>query len=54
MEIASILPIHGGEMDFRKFDDVLYEYACHEGNYSMSNIHRSARSEDRRTAENQP
>ena len=33
----------GGEMDFRKFDDVLYEYACHEGNYALSNILRGAR-----------
>ena len=24
----------GGEVPFRRFNDLLYEYACHEGNYS--------------------
>ena len=44
----------GGEIPFRKFDDLLYEYACHEGNYSLSNILRGARYEDRQSAQNQP
>ena len=39
----------GGEMDFRKFDDVLYEYACHEGNYALSNILRGARYQERQS-----
>ena len=25
------------------YDDLLYEYACHEGNYAMGNILRGAR-----------
>jgi hypothetical protein len=29
----------------------LYEYACHEGNYSMTNILAGARAEERKTAE---
>ena len=44
----------GGEMDFRKFDDVLYEYACHEGNYAISNILRGARYQERQAAQNRP
>jgi len=28
-------------------DDVMYEYACHEGNYGMPNLLSSARAEDR-------
>ena len=30
-----------------KTDDVMYEYACHEGNYGMPNLLSSARAEDR-------
>ena len=44
----------GGEIPFKKFDDLLYEYACHEGNYSMANIMRGTRYEDRQVAENRP
>ena len=42
----------GGGMDFRKFDDVLYEYACHEGNYALSNILRGARYQEAQAARN--
>ncbi len=42
----------GGEMDFREFHDVLYEYACHEGNYALSNILRGARYQERQSARN--
>jgi hypothetical protein len=31
-----------GEMPLRKFGGPLYEYACHEGNYGLTNILRSA------------
>ena len=44
----------GGEMDFRKFDNVLYEYACHEGNYALSNILRGARYQDRMSEKDEP
>jgi hypothetical protein len=33
-----------------KTDDRIYEYACHEGNYGMPNLLRSARAEDQATA----
>ncbi len=33
----------GGEIPIKKFDDLLYEYACHEGNYSMAGVLGGAR-----------
>jgi hypothetical protein len=33
----------GGEVPFRKVDHLLYEYACHEGNYALTNILSGAR-----------
>ena len=27
-----------GELPFTRIDEMVYEYACHEGNYAMSNI----------------
>jgi hypothetical protein len=27
-----------GELPFNRIDEMIYEYACHEGNYAMSNI----------------
>ncbi len=32
-----------GEYTWRRSNDVIYEYACHEGNYAMGNILRGAR-----------
>ena len=32
-----------GEYVWRQSDDRIYEYACHEGNYSMAGILRGAR-----------
>lgn len=37
-----------GEMPLRKAEGKIYEYACHEGNYSMANILAGAREEERR------
>jgi hypothetical protein len=37
----------GGEIPIKKFDDKLYEYACHEGNYSMYSVMSGARYQDR-------
>src|SRR5262245_13201731 len=34
------------EVPFRAVPDRLYEYACHEGNYSMTNVLRGARAEE--------
>ena len=39
----------GGEIPFRKLDELLYEYACHEGNYALSNILRGARYQERQS-----
>ena len=36
----------GGSIPFERLDDLLYEYACHEGNYSLSNTLSGARYEE--------
>ena len=33
----------GGQVPFERFDDLVYEYACHEGNYALMNILSGAR-----------
>jgi hypothetical protein len=33
----------GGQVPWRRFDDQLYEYACHEGNYALESILSGAR-----------
>jgi hypothetical protein len=40
----------GGEIPFRSFDQPVFEYACHEGNYALENILRGARFEERQAA----
>jgi hypothetical protein len=42
----------GGEVPFRKYNDLLYEYSCHEGNYAMSNILSGARYQERQAGGN--
>ena len=42
----------GGQMPFKRFDDFLYEYNCHEGNYAMSNILSGARYQERQAGRN--
>ena len=37
-----------GRLEMTRTEDRIYEYACHEGNYSMSGVLRGARSEERR------
>ena len=37
----------GGEVPFVRMDDLLYEYACHEGNYALENVLRGARAQER-------
>jgi hypothetical protein len=44
----------GGQVPFVKFDDRLYEYACHEGNYSLFNVLSGARAQERAADQNQP
>ena len=41
----------GGEIPYQKFDDKLYEYACHEGNYSLSGVLSGARYQERLEAQ---
>lgn len=38
----------GGQVPLRRLDGLLYEYACHEGNYSLANILSGARFEEAR------
>jgi hypothetical protein len=40
----------GGEVPFRRTDELIYEYACHEGNYALSNILSGERDRERREA----
>ena len=42
----------GGEVPFKKYNDLLYEYSCHEGNYAMSNILSGARYQERQAGGN--
>ncbi|HIF07979.1 MAG TPA: hypothetical protein EYQ64_13900 [Gemmatimonadetes bacterium] len=44
----------GGEIPFRRVDHLLYEYACHEGNYALANILTSARYLEGQAAQNRP
>ena len=41
----------GGEVPMKALHDRLYEYACHEGNYALSNILSGARYEERMEAQ---
>lgn len=40
----------GGEVPLERLDGQLYEYACHEGNYSLENVLRGARYEEAQEA----
>ncbi len=40
----------GGQVPFERFDDRLYEFACHEGNYSLFNVLSGARYQETREA----
>ena len=41
----------GGEIPFRALNDRVYEYACQEGNYALSNILSGERYQERMEAE---
>lgn len=43
-----------GEFSMTRFDGPVYEYACHEGNYSLPNILRGGQAEAARLAETKP
>jgi hypothetical protein len=38
--------VWGGQIPWVKFDQQIYEYACHEGNYALANILSGARYEE--------
>jgi hypothetical protein len=40
-----------GELPFNRLDEMIYEYACHEGNYALSNILGGERAKERRETE---
>jgi hypothetical protein len=44
----------GGELPFQRMDDLIYEYACHEGNHALANVLSGARDEERRAAARPP
>ena len=39
------------QIPMSKTDGPIYEYACHEGNYAMTNVLRGARAEEKAAAE---
>jgi hypothetical protein len=39
-----------GEMPFHLTDDMIYEYACHEGNYALPGVLAGAREQEKRAA----
>ena len=39
-----------GELPFTKIDEMVYEYACHEGNYAMTNILSGERTKEKTEA----
>jgi hypothetical protein len=40
-----------GELPFTKMDEMIYEYACHEGNYAMTNILSGERVKEKQQTE---
>jgi hypothetical protein len=43
--------VWGGQVPWRKYDQLIYEYACHEGNYALGNVLMGARYEERMEAQ---
>jgi hypothetical protein len=40
-----------GELPFNRTDEMIFEYACHEGNYALTNILSGERAKEKREAE---
>ena len=40
-----------GELPFNRTDEMIFEYACHEGNYALTNILAGERAKEKREAE---
>jgi hypothetical protein len=43
--------VWGGQVPMKRLDGLVYEYACHEGNYALANILSGARYEERLEAQ---
>ena len=43
-----------GELVFNRFNEMIYEYACHEGNYALTNILQGERAMEKRKATQKP
>ena len=39
-----------GELPFKALNDLIFEYACHEGNYALSNVLSGERAQEREAA----
>ena len=50
---ATYVEAWGGDVPMKALHDRLYEYACHEGNYALSNILSGARYQERMEAQDQ-
>lgn len=46
----TFVEVWGGEVPFTRLDGRIYEYACHEGNYALSNVLSGARAQERAEA----
>jgi hypothetical protein len=40
-----------GEVPFNRTEDLIYEYACHEGNYALANVLSGERNREKREAD---
>ena len=49
-DVRTYSAVWGGQVPWRRFDDQLYEYACHEGNYALESILSGARFQEGRAA----
>ena len=46
--------VWGGQVPWRRFNEQIYEYACHEGNYALANVLSGARYQERQSAASRP
>ncbi len=47
-DLTNYTSVWGGQIPFKKFGEPIYEYACHEGNYALTNILSGARYQENR------
>ena len=46
-DLTTYTDVWGGEVPFTRLDGQVYEYACHEGNYSLPNVLGGARYQEK-------